>query len=247
SARFSELAEISPATIGRLHPLWTYHIGEFPGGSPNPRGQVAGVETRPILAGRSLIVTTTTSKVIAVDAESGVERWRFHAVSSTPRTCEQPNRGAAVWEEHGSTGAVVARTVFSGTCDGRLVAVDAESGKPRPGFADGGILDLKPGADVRPGEEFAITSAPPIYQDLGIVGTLVPEDRPRGPSGDVRAFDVRTGREVWRFHTVPRPGEFGHDTWRDGAWERRTGVNAWSTMSVDEERGLVFLPLGSAS
>jgi glucose dehydrogenase len=247
SARFTDLAEISPATIGRLQPLWTYHIGEFPGGSPTPRGQVAGVETRPVLAGPSLIVTTTTSKVIAIDAETGVERWRFDPFATTPRACEQPNRGASVWEERGSAGAVVERTVFSGTCDGRLVAVDAETGKPRSGFADGGMLDLKPGADVRPGEEFAITSAPAIYQNLVIVGTLVPEDRPRGPSGDVRAFDVRTGREVWRFHTVPRPGEFGHDTWRDGAWERRTGVNVWSTMSVDEERGLVFLPIGSAS
>jgi quinoprotein glucose dehydrogenase len=185
--------------------------------------------------------------VIAVDAETGTERWRFDPFVGVTRACEQPNRGASLWEERDGRGQAVARTIFSGTCDGRLVALDASDGMPRAAFADHGILDLKPGADVRAGEEFAITSPPAVFENLVIVGTLVPEDRPRGPSGDVRAFDVRTGREVWRFHTVPRPGEFGHETWADGTWERRTGVNVWSSMSVDEARGLVFLPVGSAS
>jgi quinoprotein glucose dehydrogenase len=247
STRFSDLAEITPATVSRLKPLWTFHLGEFPGGSPTPSGLVPGVQTRPVLAGAVLVVTTTTSKVIAIEAETGVERWRFDPFAGQTRTCEQPNRGASLWEERDGKGDVVTRTIFSGTCDGRLVALDAADGKPRQAFADHGILDLRPGADVRAGEDFAITSAPAIFEDLVIVGTLVPEDRPRGPSGDVRAFDVRTGREAWRFHTVPRPGEFGHDTWAEGAWERRTGVNVWSSMSVDEARGLVFLPIGSAS
>ncbi len=92
-----------------------------------------------------------------------------------------------------------------------------------------------------------MTSAPAIYRDLVIVGALAPEGAARGPAGDVRAFDVRTGQERWRFHTVPRPGEPGHDTWSADAWQRRTGVNVWTSMSVDEARGLVFLPLGSAS
>jgi quinoprotein glucose dehydrogenase len=247
STRFSDLAEITPATVSRLKPLWTFHLGEFPGGSPAPRGAVPGVQTRPVLAGPFLIVTTTTSKVIAIDAETGAERWRFDPFAGLTRACEQPNRGASLWEERDGKGQAVTRTIFSGTCDGRLVALDASDGTPRAAFADHGILDLKPGADVRAGEEFAITSPPAVFENLVIVGTLVPEDRPRGPSGDVRAFDVRTGREVWRFHTVPRPGEFGHETWADGAWERRTGVNVWSSMSVDATRGLVFLPVGSAS
>ena len=248
STRFSDLAEITPATVSRLKPLWTFHLGEFPGGSPAPRGAVPGVQTRPVLAGPFLIVTTTTSKVIAIDAETGAERWRFDPFAGLTRACEQPNRGASLWEERDGKGQAVARTIFSGTCDGRLVALDASDGTPRAAFADHGILDLKPGADVRAGEEFAITSPPAVFENLVIVGTLVPEDRPRGPSGDVRAFDVRTGREVWRFHTVPRPGEYGHETWADGdGWERRTGANVWSSMTVDDARGLVFLPVGSAS
>jgi len=187
STRFSDLAEITPANVARLQPLWTFHLGEFPGGSPDPHHEVAGAETRPVLAGRLVIVTTTTSKVVAIDAETGAEAWRFDPFAGLARTCEQPNRGAAIWEGRPDAAGARPRLVFSGTCDGRLVAIDALTGKPTPGFADGGALDLKPGADARPGEEFAITSAPAIFEDLVIVGPLVPEDRPRGPSEIGRA------------------------------------------------------------
>src|SRR4030095_1855190 len=222
------------------------HTGNFRGGDPQPTKAVEGFQTRPALVGQLLIVTTTVSRVIALDAETGVERWRFDPFAGRTRGCELPNRGVAVWE-HRTSGGDVQRTIFSGTCDGVLVALDAATGKLRQGFANSGVLDLKPGADARPGEAYAVTSPPAIYKNLVIVGSLVPEETSQGPSGDVRAFDVQTGRQVWRFHTVPQPGEFGHDTWGKDAWQRRTGVNAWSAMSVDEANALVFLPLGSAS
>ena len=246
SARFTALDAITPATVSHLAVAWTAHTGDFPGGAPVAHGQVPAFESRPILAGDVVVVVTTTSKVIALDADTGTERWRFDPFAGLTRRCEEPSRGAALWEDH-RAGAGVERTIVAGTCDGRLVALDARTGQPREAFGNHGILDLKPGADVRPGEAYAVTSPPAIYRHLVIVGALVPEEAPRGPSGDVRAFDVRTGQQVWRFHTVPQPGEFGHDTWKDGAWERRTGANVWSTMSVDAERGLVFLPVGSAS
>jgi glucose dehydrogenase len=245
STRFADLTEIAPGNVDRLAPVWTFHIGEFQGGAPTPSGPTPGLQTRPVLAGDLLVVTTTTSKVIAIDAETGDERWRFDPFAGRARTCEQPHRGVALWEDAGT--AQPTRTIFSGTCDGRLVALDAATGKLRRAFADGGVLDLKPGADVRDDEAYAITSPPAIFRDRVIVGALVPEETSRGPSGDVRAFDVRTGREVWRFHTIPQPGEPGHETWPDGAWERRTGVNVWTSMSVDVEHGLVYLPIGSAS
>jgi glucose dehydrogenase len=246
SARFVDLREITRDNVSRLATAWTAHTGDFPGGTPNPKGAVEGFQTRPVLAGDLLIVTTTVSRVIALDADTGVERWRFDPFAGRTRSCELPHRGVAVWERRSSTGAIE-RTIFSGTCDGVLVALDAATGTLRQGFADGGVLDLKPGAEVRPGEAYGITSPPAIFRDLVIVGALVPEETSQGPSGDVRAFDVETGREVWRFHTVPQPGEFGHDTWGKDAWQRRTGVNVWSLMSVDESNGLVFLPVGSAS
>jgi quinoprotein glucose dehydrogenase len=230
--------------VSGLKAIWTAHTGEFSGGrGPNPGRPVEGFQVRPVLVGDLLIVTTTTSRVIGLDAETGAERWRLDPFVGRTRACESPHRGVVVWD--GASAAE--RTVFSGTCDGWLVAVDPATGRLREGFGDRGSLNLRPGVDARDGEAYGVTSPPVVYQDLVIVGALAPEGGSRGPAGDVRAFDVRTGRERWRFHTVPRPGEPGHETWSADAWQRRTGVNVWTSMSVDTARGLVFLPIGSAS
>ena len=173
----------------------------------------------------------------ASNAGASIRLWAGHAPAS--------RRIAA--SRCGSPPTTSEATIFSGTCDGRLVAIDPAVGRLREAFGAAGVLDLRPGVDAREGEQYGMTSAPAIYRDLVIVGALAPEGASRGPAGDVRAFDVRTGQERWRFHTVPRPGEPGHDTWSADAWQRRTGVNVWTSMSVDEARGLVFLPLGSAS
>jgi glucose dehydrogenase len=245
SARFSPLAEITCENVRNLAQAWTYHTGDFSGGrGPHPAGAVPGVQTRPVFADGFVYVTTPSSIVIAIDGDTGREGWRYDPQAGTAERCYEPHRGAALWT---GSGAPVGRTLFSGTCDGRLVALDAATGRLRSGFGSAGVLDLRPGVDARPGEAYAVTSPPAIWHDLVIVGGLVPEGTPHGPAGDVRAFDVRTGQERWRFHTVPRPGEHGHDTWPVDGWQRRTGVNVWSSMSVDEERGLVFLPIGSAS
>ena len=117
---------------------------------------------------------------------------------------------------------------------------------PVPTFGDGGTVNLRTGMTDVAGS-YTMTSPPAIWHDLVITGALVPETASRGPSGDIRAFDVRTGALVWRFHTVPHEGEAGNETWEPSSWRDRTGANVWSIMSVDVERGLVFLPLGSAA
>jgi glucose dehydrogenase len=245
SARFSPLADITRENVAGLTAAWTYHTGDFSGGhGPTPTGQVPGVQTRPVFADGRVYVTTPSSIVIAIDGDTGREDWRYDPQAGADARCYEPHRGVALWA---GPGPPAERTIFSGTCDGRLVALDAVHGRLRPAFGVAGVLDLRPGVDVRTGEAYAITSPPAIWRDLVIVGGLVPEGTPRGPAGDVRAFDVRTGQERWRFHTVPRPGEAGHDTWSADGWQRRTGVNVWSSMSVDEDRGLVFLPIGSPS
>ena len=109
------------------------------------------------------------------------------------------------------------------------------SGRPVPSFGDRGAVDLRRGMTDVAGA-YGMTSPPTIYRDLVIAGALVPEGVARGPSGDVRAFDVRTGALVWRFHTVPREGEPGNETWEPGSWRDRTGANVWSSMTVDVER-----------
>jgi glucose dehydrogenase len=238
SARFADIRGITPANVARLEAAWTFHTGEFAGGEgKTPRRQVAALQTRPLFADGWLYVTTPTSRVLALDAETGAMRWTYDPQTGRARKCEQPHRGIAL----------AAGTIFSGTCDGRLIALDARTGKPHTTFGRMGELDLRPGVDARPGEEYTVTSPPAVYRHLLIVGAAAPEGTPRGPAGDVRAFDTRTGKLVWQFHTVPRPGEPGHDTWPADGWERRTGVNVWTQMTVDEARGLVFLPIGSAS
>ena len=245
SARFSPLAEITRENVRNLIPAWTHHTGDFSGGrGPEPAGAVPGVQTRPVFADGFVYVSTPSSMVLAIDGDIGREVWRYDPQPGAQPRCYEPHRGVALWTGSGSPAD---RTIFSGTCDGRLIALDAVNGRLRSAFGAGGVLDLRPGVDAREGEAYAVTSPPAVFRDLVIVGGLVPEGTPRGPAGDVRAFDVRTGQERWRFHTVPRPDEYGHDTWPGEGWQRRTGVNVWSSMSVDEDRGLVFLPIGSPS
>ena len=209
------------------------------------RHHVVPFESTPIVIDGALYFSTPSNRVIALDAETGKEIWRFdpQAGRAGPRHFFQ-HRGVAYW--HGKTGDD--GRILYGTFDGRLIALDAKTGKPCREFGKDGTVDLRAGiADAYPGAEYAVTSPPAIYQDLVITGAAVPEYPSKGPSGQVRAFDVRSGKLAWTFHTIPRPGEVGHETWEGDAWKERTGANVWSIMSVDLERGLVFLPIGSAS
>jgi glucose dehydrogenase len=179
--------------------------------------------------------------VIALDAETGKERWAFD-----PKLEKQKpvnlfiNRGVA-WARVGKE-----QRLFLGTLDGRLFALNARDGQPVKSFGKGGFIDLRVGvADKFPNRHYGMTSPPVVYKNLVICGSLVPDGEPTGPSGDVRAFDVNTGKLVWAFHVVPRPGEFGHDTWEKDSWQERGGTNVWSVMSVDEARGIVYLPTTS--
>ena len=209
------------------------------------RHHVVPFESTPIVIDGALYFSTPSNRVIALDAETGEEIWRFdpQAGRAGPRHFF-PHRGVAYW--HGKTGDD--GRILYGTFDGRLIALDAKTGKPCREFGKDGTVDLRAGiADAYPGAEYSVTSPPAIYQDLVITGAAVPEYPSKGPSGQVRAFDVRSGKLAWTFHTIPRPGEVGHESWEGDTWKERTGANVWSIMSVDLERGLVFLPIGSAS
>jgi glucose dehydrogenase len=209
------------------------------------RHHVVPFESTPIVIDGALYFSTPSNRVIALDAETGKEIWRFdpQAGRAGPRHFFQ-HRGVAYWHDKtGNDGRIL-----YGTFDGRLIALDAKTGKPCSEFGTDGTVDLRAGiADAYPGAEYSVTSPPAIYQDLVITGAAVPEYPSKGPSGQVRAFDVRSGKLTWTFHTIPRPGEVGHESWEGDAWKERTGANVWSIMSVDLERGLVFLPIGSAS
>ncbi|MGH9514227.1 MAG: pyrroloquinoline quinone-dependent dehydrogenase [Terriglobales bacterium] len=242
--RFSPLQQINRQNISALQRAWTYHTGEVNRQNETDRHQIAPFETTPLVVGGILYLSTPSNRVIALDAETGREMWQFDPQAARSRRKFFQHRGVSYWQSE--TGDD--RRILFGTFDGHLMCMDAKSGKPCEGFGSNGVVNLRAGvADEFPDAEYAVTSAPAIFKDLVITGAAVPEYPSRGPSGAVRAYGVRTGKLVWTFHTIPEPGERGHDTWAKEAWKSRTGANVWSTMSVDVERDLVFLPIGSAS
>jgi quinoprotein glucose dehydrogenase len=135
-----------------------------------------------------------------------------------------------------------------GSNDGKLYSLDAKSGKPNPAFGDNGMVNLNTDAIMRglPGRN-GLTSPPVVYKNLVITGGTTQENPPHGPAGDVRAWDMRTGKLVWTFHSIPQAGEKYNDTWAGESWKNRSGVNVWGFLTVDEQRGIVYMPFGAPS
>lgn len=228
--RFSTLKQIDRSNVAQLQVAWTYHCADASPGST--------IECTPVVVEGVMYVTTPGLKIVALDAATGREIWKYSTHSGGV------NRGIAYWTDGRPKGR---RRVLMGTPDGRLISLDAHTGVPDPAFGRAGILDLRIGIerDIR-GTAYGVTSAPAVFENLVCCGYLVSESMPGAP-GDVRAFDVRTGKEVWRFHTAARPGEAGNETWEGDGWKDRTGINAWSGFTLDDKHGILFAGLGSAS
>ena len=246
--RHSSLKQIDRRNVASLRRAWMYHTGELALGLRTASFQ-ASFSCTPLVVDGVMYLSTPSSRVIALNAETGQELWKFDPQANKRQREFNSHRGVAYWES--TAPGKTDRRILFGTVDGRLIALNAETGKPAPDFGDSGFVDLRAGGADKwkqePSWGARVTSAPVVFQDLVIIGWGLPEYPAQGPSGDVRAFNVRTGKLVWTFHTVPHPGEFGNETWAEDSWKDRLGVNVWSTMSVDEKRGLVFLPIGSPS
>ncbi|MBM3727924.1 MAG: pyrroloquinoline quinone-dependent dehydrogenase [Acidobacteria bacterium] len=237
--KYSPLKQIHRGNVNRLKPAWTLHTGDVSDGKTYPVR--SAFEATPLAVDGVLYVVTPFHRLLAIDGDTGRELWAFDPKLDRERPQQQfVHRGAAWWEQGAK------KRLIYGTLGGRLYSIDAATGKPDAAFGDQGQVNLRTGmVDEFPNKGYGMTSPVAIYRNLAICGAWTADGDPRGPSGDVRAFDILTGKLVWRFHTVPRKGEFGHDTWPEGATENRAAANAWSTLSVDVERGLVFLPLTS--
>jgi quinoprotein glucose dehydrogenase len=238
--RYSPLTQITPANVGQLKPVWTYHMNPNYNGSPDTKNSF-GSEATPLVIGGVMYVSTPYGRVVALDADTGKELWAY----ALPQGHQPPQRGLAYWPGDKGHGAEI---VF-GTTLGLLIALDAKTGVPVSGFADNGILDLKT-PDVMngfPKNEYGTSAPPSIFQNLIILNSRVQERPQLGPAGDVRAVDARTGKFVWTFHSVPHPGEKFNDTWGGESWKNRSGVNVWNMNTVDAKRGIAYLAFGAPS
>jgi quinoprotein glucose dehydrogenase len=260
--RASPLKQITPANVSTLKTAWVYHMKPAadvavstpdaaqraqegiatppPGGPPaRKRSRFTGSQVTPLIISGKMFITTPYNRVVALDPVTGKEIW----VSPISGQGQPSLRGLEYWAGDAMTSA----RLFFGTRDGRLIALDAETGKPSAGFGMGGAVDMKT-PEVMNGSTsqfYGMTSPSIVYGDLVITGSAVQEFPPTGAAGDVRAWDARTGKLVWTFHSVPRKGEPGYDSWAPGSAERRSGVNVWGFLSVDEARGIVYMPFGA--
>lgn len=235
--RYSALDQITRRNVKQLKPAWSFHSGGL-----NPAIRNSAIQCTPIVVDGVLYLTSPDTQVIALDAGKGSELWRFDPKRGGEHR-QLHNRGVAYWSEARSDGA---KRILFATPDGFLYSLDARTGRLDPRFGREGVVDLRAGIERELRDlTYGVTAAPAIFEDLVILGFSLDEGYVGGP-GDVRAFDVRTGQQVWRFHTVPRPNELGHETWKADSWRDRGGVNPWSGATVDVGRGLVFVGLGSA-
>jgi glucose dehydrogenase len=222
AARYSRLDQINTTNVARLQRAWTFHTGQ------------PGSEGIPIVVD-GVMYLVAANGIFAVEPETGRQLWHYPA----PQVAM---RGLAFWPGREGTHP----RVFAGVSGG-MIALDATTGKPAPGFAKEGLLDLKQGVlgDL-PDAKISLQSPPTVVGNLVITGSANGENTPSlGAYGDIRAWDANTGDLVWTFHTVPRPGEPGHDTWAGDSWKNRTGVNNWGFMTLDAARGILYVPLGS--
>jgi quinoprotein glucose dehydrogenase len=249
--RYSPLTQITPVNVSNLRPAWTYHMRPPGSVAPSPppsdssdevpmrRERFAVSEATPIVVDNVMYLPTPYGRVVALDADSGTERWAYEL----PNHDQPATRGVEYWP--GVEGARPA--IIVGTRSGKLISLDAATGTPAAGFGKDGIVDMKT-AEIMNGNPRAplgMSSPPLVYRNLIITGSRVQEIPARGAAGDVRAWDARTGNLVWTFHSVPRPGEIGHDTWEGDSWQNRSGTNVWTSLVLDEARGIVYLPFGA--
>jgi quinoprotein glucose dehydrogenase len=232
--QWSPLDEIRRGNVQRLRPVWEYAAG---GLSPEAPSQI---QCNPLVVGGVLYGVSPDHAAFALDAATGAEIWRFSPEGAVNGTLA-PTRGLVYWSDGGGD-----ERIFFGRGH-ELFALDARTGRAIPSFGDGGAVDLRDGlAEERPDDFVAATTPGAIYRDLLIVGHRVSEIANAAP-GHVRAYDVRTGEMRWIFHTIPRPGEPGYETWPPDAWQRVGGANNWAGITVDEARGIAFVPTGSAT
>ncbi|MFN7981787.1 MAG: PQQ-binding-like beta-propeller repeat protein [Vicinamibacterales bacterium] len=237
--RYSPLTQITADNVTQLQQAWSFHLKPA-GYTGRPRED----EAIPLVVGNTMYLASPYGAIHALDATTGTEKWKF----TLPNNDLPAKRGLAYWP---GDGTLPPSLIFGGLAGG-LYSLKASDGTLNAGFGAAGVVNLKTPEVMQTGmnQAYSLLSAPTIYKNLVIIGAGTGEgaggsNAGQGPAGDTRAFDARTGQLVWTFHTVPRPGEFGYDTWRENSAKNRSGVNVWGYTSLDAERGILYMPLGA--
>jgi quinoprotein glucose dehydrogenase len=226
---YSRLDQINTHNVGRLRLAWMYDSRDEIGNGPAQ----SDFEDNPLVIDGRMLIVTPKGRLICLDAATGNQLWVFDPADGHPVRIKQRLRGVSYWSDKSG-----ARVLF--TFREQLIAVDARTGHLIPSFGKGGRVDLRQGLGRDP-NSISVANVTPgvVYKDLLILGST------GATPGHLRAFDVRSGRIRWTFHTIPYPGEFGYDTWPKDAWKTAFGANDWAGLTLDSERGIVFAPLGS--
>jgi len=238
-SRYSPAAQINRDNVGQLKVAWSYRTGALDQVGDVKRN--AAFEATPILVDGTLYLSTPFDHVIALEPETGKKIWEYDPKLDTSHGfSEVTSRGVSAWKDStAKAGQVCGLRIFIGTLDARLIALDGETGKPCEDFGANGQVDLTKDVNLRDAGQYQVTSSPAIAGDLVITGSSIGDNRAvELERGIVRAFDVRSGKQRWSWDPIP---------WGSKSWPRTGAGNAWSTLSVDAERDLVFVPTGSAS
>lgn len=238
--RYSPLAQINARNVSKLKLAWQYGIDPGSISLAAATRVLTSTEAVPIMAGGVLFTPTVHHSIVALEPETGKEIWKYDLVSSVAA----PLRGVTYWQ--GDKQAPP--EILAGTSDGRLIAINAKTGKLVPGFGQEGVVDLRPGVTEKfPSAPYHVASPGVIFRNLIVTGAQGKEDDPDGPAMDVRAWDLHSGKLAWTFHTIPHPGDPGYDTWPKDNWVTAGSPANWGAATVDAQRGLIFLPIGQPS
>jgi glucose dehydrogenase len=221
---YSALKQINRANVKQLQQAWIFDTEEK-----------GGLQDNPLIIGHTLYAYTPTQKIVALEAATGTVKWKFDSGIAG----NQPARGMTWWTDGKESRLLAGVMNF-------LYCLDPATGQPIASFGEAGRIDLR--KDLRGDfqqQSIALTTPGVVYKNLILVGGRNPETHP-APPGDIRAYDVHTGKLIWSFHTIPHPGEPGYETWPKDAWKTAGAANNWAGMAIDEQRGIVYVPTGSA-
>jgi len=249
--RYSPATVITRANVARLEPAWMYRTGET--GAAFKTDKPTSFEATPLVVDGVMYVGTPLGRVIALDPATGRERWVFDPkIKRDVRYGDFASRGVSTWlDESAAAGTACRRRIFVATAQSQLIALDARDGRPCAGFGRSGIVDLKAGLRIAPFEPaaYSMTSPPLVVKGVVITGSSIADNsRPDPASGEVRAYDARTGALKWTWDPIPQdPNDPAYGEWHGALAQKSGAANAWSILVADPARDLVFIPTGSAA